>query len=284
MTSRISTVIMTTVIATLLGGCGKEPPKCSDDDTISLVRKIVLDQIGGSEGLSEKEIKENLKIDLPRAGAFDEKIKKYSCEAKLIAGDMYQLPITYESQLDDNGQHIVSVGGIGRGDLLGVQAGVIEGIKKSRAEKANSAKPDETTQKAVEQPSTPPAPVATPNPVPAPNPSAENVQASPQPTWTPSFDCAKAFTFSEKAVCTDSLLGKLDGALSQNYKYMLASDIGDGARNDLKATQKKWLAERNKCADNQCLASAYRKRIDEVCEYPVISGVHPVCTSSDEIK
>lgn len=218
--------------------------------------------------MTEKEIKENLKVDFPRAGAFDEKIKKYSCEAKLIAGDMYQLPITYESQLDDKGQHIVSVGGIGHGDLLGVQSGVIEGIKKSRAEKA----------------STPPAPIAHPNPVPAPNPSAENVQASPQPTWTPSFDCAKASTFSEKAVCTDSLLGKLDGALAENYKYMLASDIGDGARNDLKTTQKQWLGERNKCADNQCLANAYRKRIDEVCEYPVISGVHPVCTSSDEIK
>jgi uncharacterized protein len=80
------------------------------------------------------------------------------------------------------------------------------------------------------------------------------------------------------------MLGKLDGALSENYKYMLASDIGDGARSDLKATQKKWLAERNKCTDNQCLANTYRKRIDEVCEYPVISGVHPICTSSDEIK
>ena len=234
MTGRVSTVIITTVIASLLGGCGKEPPKCSDDDTFSLVRKIVLNQIGGSEGLTEEEIKENLKFELPRASAFDEKIKKYSCEAKLIAGDMYQLPITYESQLDDKGQHIVFIGGIGRGDLLGVQAGVIEGIKKGRAE-------NPPTQKAVEQPIAPPAPVAATNPVPV----AELPKDSPQPTWTPSFDCTKASTFSEKAVCTDSLLGKLDGVLSQNYKYMFASDIGDGARNDLKATQKK-MAFRSK--------------------------------------
>lgn len=102
--------------------------------------------------------------------------------------------------------------------------------------------------------------------------------------WKPSFDCAKAASFSEKAICSDSLLGQLDGALSENYKYMLASDIGDGAKKDLKQTQKRWLAERNKCTSNQCLADAYKKRMDEICEYPVISGVHPICTSSDEVQ
>ncbi len=105
-----------------------------------------------------------------------------------------------------------------------------------------------------------------------------------QQTWGPSFDCSKASTYSEKAICSDSLLGKLDGALAENYKYMLASDIGDGARNDLKTTQKKWLAERNKCTNNQCLTDSYRKRVDEICDYPVISGVHPICTPSDDIN
>lgn len=32
-----------------------------------------------------------------------------------------------------------------------------------------------------------------------------------------------------------------------------------------------------------CLADSYRQRLDEVCEYPVLSGVHPICTSSEEI-
>lgn len=128
------------------------------------------------------------------------------------------------------------------------------------------------------------------SPLPASSPgqtiisSTQSPQATLQPTWTPSFDCTKASTFSEKAICADTLLGQLDGALSQNYKYMLASDIGDGARTDLKATQKKWLAERNKCSGNQCLHSSYRKRMDEICEYPVISGAHPICTISDSIK
>lgn len=280
MSGRISTAIMVTVVVSVLAACGKEPPKCSDDDTFSLVRKIILDQLGGGEGLSEKEIKDNMKIEFPRASAFDEKIKKYNCDAKLTVGGMYELPITYESQLDDKGQHIVSVGGIRRGDLFALQAGMIEGIKKSRAETLTKPAEAPPAPKPAEQP----APVATTNTAPTPAPVVEQAPPSPTKSWGPSFDCGKASTFSEKAICTDTLLGKLDGALAENYKYMLASDIGDGARNDLKATQKKWLSERNKCADNQCLASAYRKRIDEVCEYPVISGVHPVCTSSDEIK
>lgn len=160
------------------------------------------------------------------------------------------------------------------------------GPKNIEAENGDFAKPTELplTQKPTEQSITHPVPVSEPNPAQATIPITEKAQPSPQPSWSPSFDCAKASTFSEKAICTDTLLGKLDGALAENYKHMLASDIGDGARGDLKATQRKWLAARNKCIDNQCLAGTYRKRIDEVCEYPVISGVHPVCANSDEIK
>jgi uncharacterized protein YecT (DUF1311 family) len=249
---------------------------------LTLVRKIVIEQVGGGEGLSEKEIKDSLKIEFSRASAFDEKIKKYSCEAKLVAGGMYELPITYESQLDDKGQHIVAVGGIRRGDLLAMQAGILEGIKKSHADKGNT--PISTETLPIQKPTDQPDPIAAPTPPQTPAPVAEKVQSPPQESWSPSFDCAKASTFAEKSICTDTLLGKFDGALAENYKYMLASDIGDGARNDLKATQRKWLLERNKCTDNQCLANAYRKRIDEVCEYPVVSGLHPDCTNSGAIK
>ena len=64
---------------------------------------------------------------------------------------------------------------------------------------------------------------------------------------------------------------------------MLAANIGSGAKKDLKATQKKWLQERNRCQSNQCLADSYKKRIDEICDYPVISGVYPDCHSAEEV-
>ena len=77
-----------------------------------------------------------------------------------------------------------------------------------------------------------------------------------------SFDCNKASTPIEKAICSDPLLGKLDDALTQNYKRMLAANIGDGAKSDLRATQKAWMAARNKCTNNSCIAEAYRQRVD----------------------
>ncbi|MFH1494736.1 MAG: DnaJ domain-containing protein [Pseudomonadota bacterium] len=113
---------------------------------------------------------------------------------------------------------------------------------------------------------------------------AQTAQNSPPFANAASFDCKKAATFAEREICSDSLLSKLDGALSNNYKYMAASDIGDGARNDLKVTQKSWIAARDKCTNKQCLVEAYRERIDSVCEYPVISGIHPTCATSDDIK
>lgn len=267
----IKIISASTLAAALLTGCAKSPPKCSDEGTFTLIRQIIVDQIGGREGVTDEELKENMKIELPRASAFDEKIKKYTCEAKLVAGGTIELPITYESQLDDSSQHIVSVDGISNGDLLQLKIAISQGIQEMRGGRTETAPPveEQVSQQIAPAPST--------------QEQAPAVQA-PEKSWSPSFDCAKASTFSEKSVCSDPLLGKLDGALSENYKNMLASDIGDGARGDLKETQKKWLGERNKCTDIQCLTNAYRFRIDEMCEYPVISGTHPICASSDEIN
>jgi uncharacterized protein YecT (DUF1311 family) len=114
--------------------------------------------------------------------------------------------------------------------------------------------------------------------------STKRIRPPSTTTWVPSFDCGKASSFAEKEVCANSLLGQLDGALSDNYKHMLASNIGSGARTELQGTQRKWLAERNRCSTSQCLTDLYRARVDQVCDYPVLSGIHPTCIGSDEIN
>ncbi|MGL4230549.1 MAG: lysozyme inhibitor LprI family protein [Casimicrobium sp.] len=100
----------------------------------------------------------------------------------------------------------------------------------------------------------------------------------------PSFDCKKASSHQEKLICSNALLGKLDVALAENYKHMMATDLGKGGQARLKIEQRKWFSARNKCRDVQCLERSYRKRIDETCDYGVVSGVHPICTMADEIK
>ncbi|MBH2020439.1 MAG: hypothetical protein I8H91_13045 [Burkholderiales bacterium] len=139
MNHKTRSIIVVLLLAVVVAGCAKEPPKCSDESTFSLIRQIIVDQLGGREGVTDTELQENMKIELPRASAFDEKIKKFSCEAKLIAGGKIQLPITYESQLDDRNQHIVSVGGISRGDLFQLQYAINNGIKEGREAKKGGA-------------------------------------------------------------------------------------------------------------------------------------------------
>jgi uncharacterized protein YecT (DUF1311 family) len=100
----------------------------------------------------------------------------------------------------------------------------------------------------------------------------------------PSFDCAKASTPIENMICGDQKLAELDVALSENYKNINNSDIGDGARSELRQTQRSWSVERNSCKDSACMAATYRKRLDKICDYPVLTGAHPPCIRSEEIK
>ncbi len=98
-----------------------------------------------------------------------------------------------------------------------------------------------------------------------------------------SFDCSKASTYVEKEICNNERLSTLDEILAENYKFMLAANIGEGAVKDLRQTQKQWLKQRNRCATSDCIENAYLTRIDAVCDYPVISGIHPACTYADDI-
>ena len=84
-----------------------------------------------------------MKFEFPRASAFEKEIKKLTCESKLVAGGTYQVPIQYESQLDDKNQHIVSLRGLLLGDILQIKLAVVESMKKNIA-KSNIGKKEES--------------------------------------------------------------------------------------------------------------------------------------------
>lgn len=98
-----------------------------------------------------------------------------------------------------------------------------------------------------------------------------------------SFDCRKAATLIEKDICSNTTLSELDEALADRYKGVRSSNIGEGAKRQLKLTQRAWLKERDGCSNTACIESKYRQRMEELCEYPVISGVNWACTSEPEI-
>lgn len=133
MFTKTTAFVSIAMLAVLLSVCKKEPPKCSDKETLTLVRTIILDQVGGAGNLNEKEIEETVKLEHPRASAYDDKIGKYSCEATLVFANAWRLPtIKYESQLDDDQKHLVMVGGFLRGDLWRM-ASALQGVKEKKA-------------------------------------------------------------------------------------------------------------------------------------------------------
>lgn len=77
-----------------------------------------------------------------------------------------------------------------------------------------------------------------------------------------SFDCKKARTATEKAICASSELSKLDDEMAVNYKAALSLSTRVEAA-FLRTHQKRWLAERDKYCESRtiCLLDTYRTQI-----------------------
>lgn len=91
------------------------------------------------------------------------------------------------------------------------------------------------------------------------------------------INCHKSVSKVEKMICKDSDLSKLDKTMRANYLAMQSSNIGYGAKKELQINDKKWVLRRNECAKVKCVEDSYKTRIKEICKYPVIDGVYPVC-------
>jgi len=79
-----------------------------------------------------------------------------------------------------------------------------------------------------------------------------------------SFDCGKASTFIEKAICSENKLSALDESLASAFKNIL-TNASKSDENTLRSQQKAWLVNvRNKCADSACLVQAYTQRLAEL--------------------
>ncbi len=87
-------------------------------------------------------------------------------------------------------------------------------------------------------------------PAPAPNTVVE-----------PSFDCARASTATERAICANAQLAALDRQLSQRYAAV-RDRLAGAAADALVAQQRRWIARRDRCgSDARCLAEHMTARI-----------------------
>lgn len=76
----------------------------------------------------------------------------------------------------------------------------------------------------------------------------------------PSFDCKKATTATERAICGDSYVSLLDGLVANSYRKLIKRGVAN-----IKVDQLNWLAERNKCgSDINCIKKQYGVRENEL--------------------
>ncbi|MFP4274695.1 MAG: peptidoglycan-binding protein [Paracoccaceae bacterium] len=75
----------------------------------------------------------------------------------------------------------------------------------------------------------------------------------------PSFDCARAGTATEHAICGSSDLARLDRQLAETYALALSRASSPG---QLRVEQRAWLEARNRCAGNAaCLRASMAGRL-----------------------
>jgi uncharacterized protein len=87
---------------------------------------------------------------------------------------------------------------------------------------------------------------------------------APSMTVAASFDCDRAATETEIAICSDPELSALDELMGQAYQSANVSATWMTPQ-ELQNTQVDWLHERNRCGDNSdCLRASYVQRLDEL--------------------
>jgi uncharacterized protein len=108
----------------------------------------------------------------------------------------------------------------------------------------------------------PPLHAQTTTTVPAAAPGAGGASANAAPPTQPSFDCRKAASLSEKTICANAELSRLDFQLGRMWKTFLDSFIDSGQLTQMKQDQRTWIALREKCGENaDCIGNLYRDRL-----------------------
>jgi len=87
-----------------------------------------------------------------------------------------------------------------------------------------------------------------------------------------SFDCTKAATLVENAICSDPQLSALDDTLATAYRQALDDAA---AADEIKGSQRSWIKKRNTCQDAACLKKV---RLSEVGKQRVMDSSRPCYT------
>ena len=89
-----------------------------------------------------------------------------------------------------------------------------------------------------------------------------------RPDWrapAASFDCAKAASVIEHAICADAMLARLDRQTAEAYQVAIKNAYEPAAQEKVRQEQRAWIAKRNAAcngpAPGACLTKAYTDRL-----------------------
>jgi uncharacterized protein len=92
-----------------------------------------------------------------------------------------------------------------------------------------------------------------------------------------SFDCTKAATPDEIAICANPTLSNLDTVMATLYGVRMEIPMLMGAKGVAQDEQRGWLATRGTCGGNvACLQGAYQGRIG-VLQQTISAAMHDYC-------
>ncbi len=217
-----------------------------------------------------------LRIESPVLRGVDEDLGRINCNGVAVlqlppgvrvagGGGTLSSPIDYAVQRAADGTGNVVM--LGNADAITTPLATIQRSGAPQSEPLTPPDMDPVTTPGVApglEPAPPPAP-APPRPEPRP------VEAEPRQSSSarPSFNCANARTRGERAVCNDSGLAALDRQMaSQFYSALRRADPQQRAR--LQSTRSGFLAFRDRCRSDGCVADTYRGRMREISD--IMSG------------
>ena len=99
-----------------------------------------------------------------------------------------------------------------------------------------------------------------------------SISVNAAPREQPSFDCGKAASVSEKTICANAELSRLDFQLGRTWEsLLLAFDIDPVQQPQMRKDQRAWIARRQECGeDANCIGKLYRDRL------ATLNGADPV--------
>ena len=291
------------VVVLALQACGVSTPKCGDEETVSLLKKIFQQSVAESVGSKiwdktsanavadsvNREIK--LNFTTIRTSGHDEKVDKYSCQAVLeaifpqkiaqafevpvikaalsqdgvqVSGNTAKVDVVYTSQLTDDGKHQLV-------EMSGHKAMVEAAVTLTTL-----ARTKEETQTADLQTSPParadsakgPEPVAAAPTGPTSAPSPVPAPPAPLGGQTDTVAAGPSFDCAKASTPQERLICSTPALAQADLRlaqiYKAALSTAPD-KDALRKEQNQWrTTERDVCPDVACILRAYDRRISQL--------------------